>query len=167
MDHTNIRRFGDVDARATAQIFFDSVRLGSRDYYDEAQRLAWAPRVPETATWLDRLKSQTVFVAERQGRVVGFMTLTAEGCIGLAYVATDAIGQGIGKALYDAILSEAENIGVPKLTAEASHLARAFFKRQGWSVVKSQTVTRGDDVAIPIFVMEKILPSEVIASKDF
>jgi putative acetyltransferase len=163
----SIRPFRDDDAGAAAQIFFDSVRLGTQDYYDEAQRHAWAPRVPETAMWLDRLKPQTVFVAERQGRVVGFMSLTAEGCIGLAYVAPDTIGQGIGKALYDAILSEAENIGVPKLTAQASHLARAFFERQGWSVVKSQTVTRGDDVAIPIFVMEKNLSSTVIASKDF
>ena len=162
----NIRRFRDDDAGATAQIFFDSIRLGTQDYYDEAQRHAWAPRVPETSKWLSRLKSQTVFVAERHGCVVGFMTLTAEGCIGLAYVVPDAIGQGIGKALYDAILSEAEIIGLPKLTAEASHLARAFFKRQGWSVVESQTVTRGDDVAIPIFVMEKILSSAVIAPKD-
>ena len=161
------RPFRDDDAAATAQIFFDSVRLGTQNYYDEAQRLAWAPRVPETATWLKRLKSQTVFVAERQGRVVGIMTLTAEGCIGMAYVAPDAIGQGIGKALYDAILSEAEIIGVPKLTAEASHLARAFFERQGWSVVKPQTVTRGGDVAIPTFAMEKILSSAIIAPKDF
>ena len=105
---------------------------------------------------MDRLKSQTVFVAERQGRVVGFMTLTAEGCIDLAYVAPDAIGQGIGKALYDSILSEAAKSGVPRLTTEASHLARAFFKRQGWSVVQRQTVTR-DGVSIPNFVMEKKL----------
>ncbi len=108
----SIRPFRDDDARATAQIFFDSVRLGTRDYYDKAQRLAWAPRVPEATKWLDRLKSQTVLVAERNGRVVGFMTLTAEGSIDLAYVAPDAIGQGIGKALYDAILSVASKIGV-------------------------------------------------------
>ncbi len=94
------------------------------------------------------------------------MTLAAEGYIDLAFVAPDAIGHGIGKALYDAILSEASNLGVPRLHAEASHLARPFFERQGWSVVKSQTVTRGDDVAIPNFVMEKILSSAIIASID-
>ena len=153
----SIRPFRDDDARATAQIFFDSIRLGTQDYYDEAQRHAWAPRVPETSKWLSRLKSQTVFVAERNGRVVGFMTLAAEGYIDLAFVAPGAIGRGIGKQLYDAILSEASNLGVPRLHTEASHLARPFFERQGWSVVKSQTVTRGDDVAIPNFAMEKIL----------
>jgi len=152
----SIRPFRDDDAGAAAQIFFDSVRLGTQDYYDEAQRLAWAPRVPETAIWLGRLKPQTVFVAERQGRVVGFMTLAAEGYIDLAFVAPEAIGQGIGKALYDAILSEALRIGVPRLHTEASHLARPFFERQGWSVVKPQTVVRGS-VSIPNFVMEKYL----------
>ena len=152
----NIRPFRDDDASAAAQIFFNSVRLGTRDYYDEAQRVAWAPRVPEATKWLDRLKSQTVFVAERNGSVVGFMTLAAEGYIDLAFVAPDAIGQGIGKQLYEAILTEALNLGVPRLHAEASHLARAFFERQGWSVVESQFVTRRD-VAIPNFVMEKYL----------
>ncbi len=153
----SVRPFRDDDTGATAQIFFDSIRLGTQDYYNEAQRHAWAPRVPETSKLLSRLKSQSVFVAERNGRVVGFMTLAAEGYIDLAFVAPDAIGQNIGKALYDAILAEALRIGVPKLHAEASHQARPFFERQGWSVVKSQTVTRGDDVAIPNFVMEKKL----------
>ena len=166
MDHTNIRPFRDDDARATAQIFFDSIRLGTQTYYDEAQRNAWAPRVPEATKWLDRLKSQTVLVAKRQGRVAGFMTLTAEGYIDLAFVAPDLLGQGIGKALYDSILSEAVKSGVPRLTTEASHLARAFFERQGWSVVKPQTVVRGG-VSIPNFAMEKILSSAIIASKEF
>ncbi len=156
MDLTRVRPFQDDDAGATAQLFFDSVHLGTRTYYDEAQRIAWAPRVPETTKWLDRLQSQTVLVAERNGRVVGFMTMTAEGCIDLAYVAPDAIGQGIGKALYDAILSEALKFDIPKLTADASHLARAFFERQGWSVVRPQTVTRGG-VEIANFVMEKMI----------
>ena len=61
------------------------------------------------------------------------MTLKADGCIDLAYVAPDAIGQGVAKALYDAILAEAVAVGIPRLHAEASHLARAFFERQGWS----------------------------------
>ena len=156
MDNKCVRRFRDEDAKATAQLFFDSVRLGTQSYYDEAQRNAWAPQVPETAEWLDRLKSQTVLVAERNGSVVGFITLTAEGCIDLAYVAPDRIGQGIGKELYDAIVSEASRAGLPKLYAEASHLARAFFERQGWSVVRPQTILRGG-VSIANFVMEKKL----------
>ncbi len=47
-------------------------------------------------------------------------------------------------------------MGVRRLYSEASHLARAFFERQGWSVVREQTVSpRG--VPMTNFVMEKIL----------
>jgi len=157
MTTTEIRPFRDDDAEATAQVYFDSVRQGTRVYYDDAQRRAWAPARPDLSGWRERLASQTAFVAERNSRVVGFMTLKADGCIDLAYVAPDAIGQGVAKALYDAILSEAVRRGIPRLHADASHLARAFFERQGWLVVTAQTVTRGG-VAIPNFVMEKTLP---------
>ncbi len=156
MTTTRIRRFRDDDAAATAQVFFESVRRGTQGFYDEAQRRAWAPSPPALAGWRARLASQTVFVAERNGSVVGFMTLTADGCIDLAYVAPDVIGQGVAKALYDAILEEAARLGLTRLHAEASHLARAFFERQGWRVVKAQTVSRGG-VPIPNFVMEKAL----------
>lgn len=156
MTTTQIRPYRNDDAQATAQVFFDSVRQGTRAFYDEAQRRAWAPARPEPSGWHQRLASQTALVAERNGRLVGFMTLTSEGCIDLAYVAPDALGQGVGKALYDAILAEAIRRGIPRLHAEASHLARAFFERRGWSVVKAQTVTR-EGVAIPNFVMEKTL----------
>ena len=151
-----VRAFRDEDAAATAQIFFDAVRDGAQAHYDEAQRQAWAPHVPETAEWLNRLKPQMVLVAEQKDRVVGFMTLTADGCIDLAYVAPDQIGQGVAKQLYDAVLAEAVGRGLPSLHVEASRLARGFFERQGWSVVRPQTVLRGG-VDVPNFVMRKDL----------
>lgn len=153
---TTVRAFRDDDAAATARIYFDAVRIGARTHYGDAQRRAWAPRVPETAAWLDRLRPQTVLVAERDGQVIGFMTLTAEGCIDLAFVTPDHIGRGVAKQLYDAILAEAEGRGLASLHTEASHLARAFFERQGWSVVRPQTVSR-DGVEIANFVMRKDL----------
>jgi len=151
-----IRPIQDADAAATARIFYDAVRIGAQDYYDEAQRRAWAPWIPESTEWLDRLKPQTTLVAEQDGRVVGFMTLTADGCIDLAYVAPDRIGHGVAKQLYDAILSVAVEHGLPRLRAEASHLARDFFERQGWSVVMEQTVSRSG-VELTNFVMAKNL----------
>ncbi len=133
------------------------MRIGARTHYDEAQRQAWAPAVPATADWLARIKPQTALVAERRGDVVGLMTLTADGCIDLAYVAPDQIGQGVAKQLYDAIMCEAVERGMPRLYAEASHLARGFFERQGWSVVRQQTVTRGG-VEMTNFAMVKNPP---------
>lgn len=147
-----VRPFEDEDAEATARIYVDAVRIGAQDHYDEAQRRAWASSVPDTLPWRARLKSQASFVAERDGAVVGFMTLKPDGCIDLAFVAPDAMGSGVAKRLYERILAEAAASGLRRLHTEASHLARPFFQRQGWSVVKRQTVER-DGVALTNFVM--------------
>ena len=148
-----IRPYRDDDASATAEIFFDSIRYGTASHYDEVQRQAWAPDIPEPPGWQARLGPQTVFVAERGGSVIGFMSLTRSGCIDLAYMLPDAIGQGVARSLYEQILSTALRDGLTRLYTEASHLALPFFQRQGWRVVKRQTVSR-NGVALENFVME-------------
>ncbi len=156
MASPSIRRFTDNDAAATAQIFFDAVHVGTRAHYDATQRRAWAPEVPETSSWRQRLAAQTTFVAEQGGRIVGFMTIDQDGYIDLAFVAPPMIGQGIAKLLYDHVEAAAAHTATPRLHTAASHLARPFFERQGWSVVKRQTVSlRG--VSMTNFVMEKAL----------
>jgi putative acetyltransferase len=150
-----IRPYRTADAAATAQLFYDAVRGGTDAHYDPDQRRAWAPEVPDTDAWRDRLADQTVFVAERAGRLAGFMTLTADGCIDLAFVAPDCTGQGIAGALYDRIVDAAREKGLTHLTADASHLLRPFLERRGWRVVREQTVER-EGVALTNFVMEML-----------
>lgn len=152
----NIRLFEPEDAEATARIFYETVHLGTRDFYDDAQRRAWAKKIPETAAWHDRLQSQTTFVALIGSRPVGFMAIDADGHIDLVFVAPDVIGRGVAKALYDHVEAEALRLGLDRLDTAASHLARPFFERQGWIVVQEQAVKRGD-VSLTNFVMEKYL----------
>jgi len=151
-----IRAFEPDDAAALARIYFESVHSGTVDHYDAAQRRAWADNVPETGAWRDRLQSQTTFVADIGARSVGFMTPDAGGHIDLAFVAPDVIGRGIAKALYDRIETEALRLGLKRLDTAASHLARPFFERQGWGVVREQSVMRRS-VSLTNFVMEKHL----------
>lgn len=156
MQDVLIRPFRQEDTAATTQIFYDAVHRGTRAHYDAGQRQAWAPRLPDGEAWFARLDAQTAFVAERNGDILGFMSIAADGCIDLAFVAPAQTGQGIGQRLYDAILSAATDAGLCRLHTQASHPARAFFERQGWSVVTPQTVVR-DGVSLPNFVMERIL----------
>ncbi|MEM8586498.1 MAG: GNAT family N-acetyltransferase [Pseudomonadota bacterium] len=151
-----VRWFEDADAEATARIYFDAVRIGAQGHYNEVQRRAWASSVPDTPPWRARLKSQASFVAERDGAVIGFMTLKPDGCIDLAFVAPEVMGTGVARQLYERLLAETASMGLRRLHTEASHLARPFFERQGWSVVKQQTVER-DGVALTNSVMEKHL----------
>ena len=154
-----IRSFEEADAEATAKVFFDAVHQGSKDHYDDAQRQAWAPHVPDTSLWLKRLQAQSVVVAQVQGKIVGFMSLEqkdTEGHIDLAFVLPEVMGQGVAPALYERIEEIAQNLHLDKLTSHASHLARPFFERIRWQVVKEQSVARGP-VELTNFVMKKEL----------
>jgi len=152
-DALSIRRFRPEDTAATARLFHDAVHQGTRAFYTEAQRKAWAPAVPETDSWRDRLTGQSVFVAELEGKIAGFMTLRDDGYIDLAFVAPDLTRRGIARELYRAIEAEAAKMDLQRLYAHASHVARPFFERQGWSTLRAQTVSpRG--VAMTNFVME-------------
>ena len=64
MKNLRVREFVDDDASATAQIFYDAVRLGAAEYYDERQRNAWAEKVPNDDEWRERLQAQHSFVAQ-------------------------------------------------------------------------------------------------------
>jgi putative acetyltransferase len=155
MTDVRIRRFRDSDTAATARVFFESVHRATRAFYDAAQRQAWAPRIPDTEAWRARIAPQIAFVAEQEGAVVGFMTLRQDGYLDLAFVAPDAVGQGVAKALYDAILRAASDAGIARLTTEASLVARPFFERQGWTVLHEEAVER-DGVTLTRFRMELV-----------
>ncbi len=156
MENLTVRRLKDSDAAATTRLFFNAVHHGTGDHYSEPQRNAWAQRVPEAEPWTERLTSQNTFVAESNGTLVGFMTVAADGYIDLAFVTPDMIGKGVAHLLYETVEREAHRLGVARLYAEASIPARMFFERQGWSIVREQTVTR-NGVSLTNFVMEKHL----------
>jgi putative acetyltransferase len=152
----SIRKFTADDAKATARLFFDSVRNGTAAYYGEAQREAWAPSVPEIEQWRVRLLAMSTFVAEEDARIAGFMTLEPDGHIDLAYVRADLIGRGVGRKMYASVLKEALATEISRLYSEVSESARPFFERQGWTLLETQTVTR-NGVALTNHRMEKRL----------
>jgi putative acetyltransferase len=122
-----------------AQVFFAAVREGLKAHYTEAQRRAWAGEAPDPQGWRDRLWGVEGFAAEEDGRLVGFMTISAGGFIDLAFVAPEALGRAVGWQLHRAVEARARELGASVLTADASRMARPFFERQGWSVMAEQT----------------------------
>ena len=152
----SIRPFREADAEAAARIFHAAVHEGAAALYSEEQRVAWAPAVPDARAWAERLGSARSVVAERNGKVLGFMSLTPEGLIDLAFVAPEAMGAGIGRRLYEAIERTARNEAMERLFTDASLVARPFFARQGFALVRQQTVTRRG-VSLTNFRMEKWL----------
>ena len=141
-----VRPYRPADAAALRRVFWRAVQEGAASAYDLRQRDAWA-RAPEAPPdWPDRLGRQITLVAETtdgDGGPLGFMTLGHDGHLDLAFVLPEAMGGGAAAALHDRLLAEAEARGIDRLTTEASHLARRFLLKQGWSEIAAQEVEIG------------------------
>ncbi len=135
-----VREMQADDADLLERVMYDAVHIGAAGAYSSEQRAAWLPAPPTGPAWRDRLFGQTCLVAEVEGVVLGFMTLSGDGLIDLAFVHPDHIGRGVAYALYQAVLEQAKAFKIPCLRTEASLMAKPFFTRQGWHVVKQQKV---------------------------
>jgi len=81
-------------------------------------------------------------MAVQDGVLIGFMTLTESGYLDLAFVEPRMIGRGIAHQIYGALEVFAASRNLMQLTTDASLVAAPFFTRQGWEVLKYQTVER-------------------------
>lgn len=137
-----IRRFRDGDAVSLYNVFFQAVRVGANQHYTDEQRCAWAPDGVADRKWTAHLADNFTLVAEIDGTVVGFFTVTKPGLVDLAYVHPDWIGLGVARHLHNRILSWARAQKLPELTSKASHMAKPFFQRQGWQAGPEETIIR-------------------------
>lgn len=151
-----IRPYRPADAGPLAQIYRRAILQGAAAFYTEAERRAWAQPAPDEADWAARLGDHITVVADRDGALQGFMTMGRDGHLDLAFVVPEAMGTGVAAALHDRLLYEAARLRLPRLTTEASHLARRFFLKQGWRELAQQSVPRNGE-RLTNFRMEKPL----------
>jgi len=137
-----VRHYEDGDAAACAAVYFRSVNEGAGRHYTAEQRHAWAPEVPEAETFGRRLSDAKTVVAQRDGTIVGFMSVTSDCHIDRAFVLPEEMGKGTADALYSMVLNHAACLGCETLTTDASHLARPFFARDGWIAEAEEEIVR-------------------------
>ena len=148
-----IRNYKRDDAAEIVRLFYETVRSVNRSDYSREQVEAWAPEIPDVDEWRQRMAARKTLVAE-EGKIVGFAELEEDGHLDMLYVRSDAIGLGVGGLLYRAIEDEAQALRLGRIFTEASITARPFFGRQGFRVMREQTVWRRG-VRLTNFVMEK------------
>lgn len=129
-----IRPYAPTDRTACQTVFYRAVREGTADFYNKAQRDAWAPSKTPDPSQPDKLLDQWCWVAEAKNNILGFMSLTRNGYLDMAFVVPEARGKGVANALYATLMGHAKAEGLKTLTVNASHLARRFFSKQGWAV---------------------------------
>lgn len=149
-----IRDYKEGDAEEIAHLFHETVHSVNRPDYSREQVEAWAPEIPDAAEWHRRMVAGKTLVAEQAGEVVGFAELEEDGHLDMLYVRNDLAGRGIGQSLYQAAEDVARALGLGLIFTESSITVRPFFERQGFRVVREQTVRRRG-VRLTNFVMEK------------
>ena len=154
-----IRPFRRDDAAAVADLFHASVRQGGLRHYTPEQVAAWSPARPDPARFAAREGQRVFLVAEdRDGSLLGYGDLEADGHIDHLFCRPDRIGTGIGHALYLAIEAAARAAYLSRLYVEASEAARTLFARHGFSIdARNDIVLNG--VAIHNFRMSRTLRS--------
>lgn len=151
-----VRPYRESDLEAVVSVFTASVHQLAVDHYDDAQRAAWAPKVPDHDGWRARLATLCALVAEDEDELVGFVAHELDGHVDLLYVAPARARRGVALALHRELEARMSAAGVDVLFAEVSLVARPFFLRQGYRVVAEETVARRG-VDFRRFIMHKSL----------
>ncbi len=151
-----IRPYRQADAEAIVTLFYDTVhRVAAADYTPE-QLDAWAPKVPDPAAWHGRMAPRHTLVAEEKGEIYGFAELDGNGYLDMFYCRHDAQRKGIGSRLFGKIQQRARDVGLSRIVTDASITARPFFERQGFRLIKQNSIER-HGVTLTNFTMEKTL----------
>ncbi|WP_414756472.1 GNAT family N-acetyltransferase [Anabaena sp. CCY 9910] len=153
-----IRLFHIQDAEQIALLFHQTVReVNIRDYSNN-QVIAWAPDNIHFRDWAKICSERFTYVADDQGVIAGFGELELNGHIDCFYCHKNYLGMGVGRKIYSAIETKADELGISRLYTEASITAKSFFLRMGFSIIREQQVERRGEYFIN-FAMEKFLIS--------
>jgi GNAT superfamily N-acetyltransferase len=120
-------------ARDTEAGLLSELALRSKGHWGYDQAFLDACREELTLTPAD-LRARRAVVAARAGRVVGFYTLAGEppdATLDHLFVEPDAIGAGVGRALWVHATAAAEALGFARVEIEADPQAEAFYLAMG------------------------------------
>ena len=150
----SIRAYRQADTIDLAGLFRASVHSVPQHDYSSSQARAWASTLIDEVRFGERCASKSTWIAEIEGRIVGFSDLESDGHIDLLYVHPDFQRRGVARALLEHIESTARESSLPRLYTEASITARPVFEARGFHVIAPQTVTVGGESMIN-YRMEK------------
>ncbi|AFZ26222.1 acetyltransferase, N-acetylglutamate synthase [Cylindrospermum stagnale PCC 7417] len=151
-----VRTYEIGDTQEIIKLFYNTVHgVNIRDYTKE-QVDAWAPANIDIEVWMRSLSSNFTYVAEKDGKIIGFGNLEDNGHIDRFFCHQDFQRRGVGTQLLANIESKARDLGIKQLFTEASITAKPFFASKKFIVVKKQEVELRGQKFIN-FVMEKFI----------
>ncbi|MGW6358536.1 GNAT family N-acetyltransferase [Streptomyces sp. NPDC055092] len=88
----------------------------------------------ELTVGADEVARRRATVADRDGHILGFTTLEGKpptGVLGMMFVDPQAIGQGIGRLLFEHTIAAGREQGFTRLTIDADPNAESFYQTMG------------------------------------
>lgn len=146
-----VRNYRSSDCEKVAELFYETVHTVNAENYTAEQLFAWAKDERQLQTRKNDFIKQHTLIAEIDGNIVGFGSMTDAGYLDLLYIHKDFQRKGIATKLCD----ELER-GFSVVVTHSSVTAKSFFEKRGYSVMTGQTVERSG-VKLKNYKMQKIL----------
>ena len=156
-ENLGIHPLTELDIPEMRELFRTTVlTVNSKDYTKEEVE-DWTSCGDSVAHWKNLLaKNDYVGAIDRQGKIIGFSSMNAEGYLHSMFVHKDQQGKGVATLLLSEVEKIAREYDVHKINVEASITARPFFEKHGYKVVKEQKA-KANRLWLTNYVMEKAL----------
>ena len=152
----HITHYENRYASQVVACFLNSVQMISDAFYNQDQCNAWSASAADMPWWQERLINKQPYLAIQSGVLAGFIELDANGHIDGLYVHPVYQRQHVATALYQYAENTALAKHMPRLFVEASYVAKPFFEKQGFVILRKNENIRGGQMLLNFF-MEKIL----------
>lgn len=139
-----IRDYQPSDSQALVKIFKQAILAIDERVYSSSQKHAWLGNHSDEF-WQQRFDKTLPFIAVMDNRAVGFIEFVCTNEIGeidCFYVEPNCQGQGVGKVLFEKVLSVAKENNLIQINVYASHIAKPFFEKQGFQTLQKNMVER-------------------------
>lgn len=151
-----IRAYRPADCIPIMQLFFETVRTVDVGQYPLAQLEQWAKADTDTHAWDKSLAEHYTVVAEENGRLAGFGDIASTGYFNRLFVHPNFQRWGIASRMADELEKAAEQNAIGVVFTQLTGLARPFFAKRGYHVMKTDTLQKRGQ-RFDLFIMRKIM----------
>lgn len=156
-----IRPIFSEDAREALEVHHSAVRITAASDYSAEVVEHWAP-LPITEKAVARFnanpENELRFVAELEGKIVGFAAIVAQKEeLRAYYVAPSATRHGVGRHLIKQLEDAAREVGLAELHLHSSVTAHAFYTAMGYETLELGEHILGSWLGMACVFMRKTL----------
>jgi len=138
MSSIHIRKAQPSDAGVLSELICENALAFLQPHYSPEQWEIFI-RYYSVPVMAEKIASQAVFCAEKEGVIVGTVALDGDFVVGF-YTRVQHVSQGIGKLLMTHLEEYARDKGFATLQLAASPVGVTFYYKHGWKKVNDVTL---------------------------